>query len=741
MHPILIVGAALVGLPVVLHLLLKQEPKKLVFPALRFLRQKQKTSERKMRLRHLLLLLLRCLLIALFALALFQPTVRSTGTINLSGEQPVAAVLLIDTSPSMGYKAGTTTRLDEARRRALDFLDELPKGSRVAVLDPNDPLPTWEPTPLEARKRIEGLKEPAGSAPPVASALAAAYQLLKTVDADAGEEGDPLPRLIAVFSDRTSSCWDASRVEELKKLRDAVPAPAPVQVFFDVGADKPTNVAILSVEMKPQRLSGSAEAVVNVILKADGPDVPSCEVTAQLDADANVQRKEVAIPGGNTKTERFTFPAPPAGFHTVTVKIRDDNLAFDNTRTVTFEVAAKRKVLAVSDDPDTAFAWQAAINAKQEFDCTVKAADPVPDFAGHEAVTLLDVKAPSSDLVKKLLAYVEGGGKLMLIPEGPESNDARGETYNGLSDVLVPVRFGGLTTWEPKENDPKRRYGVPWKLDDDADLKHPLLAPLREFKRKGNVDVFDPNRRRVAAKWREVTKVPANAVVVAAFDNADDPADRAPALIEWRVEKGTVLLLTTRFDMTAGDERGFWNDYTRLDGHSWATLFPWLVMRHLCGSPDDVTYTFPTGRDVTVPAPLFLPGQSRKVIVEGPGIAPADATVELGEKQTELRLAPPKTLSAGVFVARAADEKNPWRYQFSLNTPAEESVLEKVPEAAITELFGPSAVVAVDRDVKFHELIEVKLDRPFELFPALMILVLVFFAFEGLVANRFYKLK
>ncbi|MEO2089546.1 MAG: hypothetical protein ABGY75_08635, partial [Gemmataceae bacterium] len=88
-----------------------------------------------------------------------------------------------------------------------------------------------------------------------------------------------------------------------------------------------------------------------------------------------------------------------------------------------------------------------------------------------------------------------------------------------------------------------------------------------------------------------------------------------------------------------------------------------------------------------------------------------------------------------------ADEKNPWQYRFSLNTPAEESSLDKVPEEAIAEVFGPNAIAHVDRDVKFRDLLETKFDRPVELFPMLMLLVLLFLALEGLVANRFYKLK
>src|SRR3954468_12410329 len=126
MHPILLVGAALVGLPIVLHLIMKQEPKRLPFPAFRFLKQRLKTNQRKLRLRHFILLALRMLLIALFCLTLYQPTLLSD-SLDISGQQPVAVVIVIDTSPSMGYTDNGKTRLEEAKRRALELLDELPE--------------------------------------------------------------------------------------------------------------------------------------------------------------------------------------------------------------------------------------------------------------------------------------------------------------------------------------------------------------------------------------------------------------------------------------------------------------------------------------------------------------------------------------------------------------------------------------------------------------------------------------
>jgi len=71
---LLLLGLLLATIPVVLHLLLRARPKKLIFPALRLLQQRRMQNQRRMRLRQVWLLLLRMLLIAGLVLALARPT-------------------------------------------------------------------------------------------------------------------------------------------------------------------------------------------------------------------------------------------------------------------------------------------------------------------------------------------------------------------------------------------------------------------------------------------------------------------------------------------------------------------------------------------------------------------------------------------------------------------------------------------------------------------------------------------
>src|SRR5437764_14326574 len=114
-------GAALAALPVILHLFMRQTPKHVVFPALRLIRERQKRSRKRLRVKNWLLLLARMALLALMALALARPRITSQASLG-DDDVPTAIGLVFDTSLSMEYKERDKTRLDEAKARAEEIL-------------------------------------------------------------------------------------------------------------------------------------------------------------------------------------------------------------------------------------------------------------------------------------------------------------------------------------------------------------------------------------------------------------------------------------------------------------------------------------------------------------------------------------------------------------------------------------------------------------------------------------------
>src|SRR4051812_310323 len=152
-HAYLLFGLLLAAAPVLIHLLMRQKPKRMPFPAFRFLKQRYRVNQRKLNLQNYLLLALRVLVIVALCLGLARPLLFAERG-GVATDRPVLAVLVFDTSPSMEYQVGGVSRLDDSKARAKELLDEMAAESRVAVVDAADPQPDALATKPDARTRI-----------------------------------------------------------------------------------------------------------------------------------------------------------------------------------------------------------------------------------------------------------------------------------------------------------------------------------------------------------------------------------------------------------------------------------------------------------------------------------------------------------------------------------------------------------------------------------------------------------
>src|SRR5262249_15004857 len=134
--------------------------------------------------------------------------------LNFSTDSPVAVVLLFDTSPSMEYGVNHKNRLDDARAKARELLADLPEGSKVAVFDSADLGGAWAKSVAEARAQVDRLQIRPGNAP-VTRQIQQAFRLLESATRDDSAGGEAPPRVLLVFSDRTSPSWDDNEAKNL----------------------------------------------------------------------------------------------------------------------------------------------------------------------------------------------------------------------------------------------------------------------------------------------------------------------------------------------------------------------------------------------------------------------------------------------------------------------------------------------------------------------------------------------
>src|SRR5205823_520958 len=102
--PYMLWGVLAAGIPVALHFFYRSRHRDVPWGAMKFLLAAIEQTSRRLRFQELLLLLLRVVILLLLALALARPTTSSAGR-GGRGEA-VDAVFILDTSMSMGARAG-----------------------------------------------------------------------------------------------------------------------------------------------------------------------------------------------------------------------------------------------------------------------------------------------------------------------------------------------------------------------------------------------------------------------------------------------------------------------------------------------------------------------------------------------------------------------------------------------------------------------------------------------------------
>jgi hypothetical protein len=753
-------GLALLGVPVVLHFWMRQKPRRLPFPAFRFLRQRSVVNRRRMRLQHLLLLALRMLVLAALCFAIAQPKLFLPRAVanwfGLNNPRPAAAVFVFDVSYRMEYRVAGVSRLDDARQRALDLLRDLPPESQVAVLDTgadgadDEADEDWIPSPAQVRSRINSLRLRPVRAPLVRQIEKAADLLAK-----AEQGGEPSARMLYVFSDRAAAGWDREEAKRIK-IPDGVQA-----AYIDLGVDKPRDLDVEKIEVSPLVVAPGGTVTVTADLRAVGADF-DVNLLCQIDNDANPASRRVKMMAGKD-TEVFVLKAPtpvrPAGAgdevvteaHQITVKFSTpgdrafrDDMASDNVRFATFQVRDDpkrqgRRVLTLADDPKAARIWKAALDAygttnpTNGFQCEVRPASEaaklgLKELRPYRVVCLFQTakRLPESFWLA-LAEYVRDGGGLVIVPPGEELKRDQIGDWNKDAEALklLPARLKERT-------DAPAERPVYWS---DFDANHPLTKPFHQWLRQG-VDFATEALRPYVNRYWQVEPID-NGRAVAAYDDAA----KSPALVERTLGEGRIVQFTTVLDAREIDGNRQWNNFWTLK--SFGLVLVNEVCKYTAGEAAAEQLNFRCGDPVTLALPATAPRGVYHIDAPDPDLTESERslTVAEGDKTVDVRAAS----SPGQYALFEPSRKR--IAAFSLNLSPEEARLDRLPPKDIEAALGAGSVLTPQSGASLNDALHehgkeasaTSSSSPVSLLPLLMMLTLLFLTFEGLLANRFYE--
>lgn len=281
----LMFGVAAIAVPIALHLLARREPRKVVFPSVRFLTKKFESNRNRLRVRKWWLLAMRIAALAALATALARPaihrslsltwltigllaavgigllvmatvavakssskttsyglggaallmllaaglwgayTTASGPAMSIDRAEPVAIAIVIDNSPTSAWNSSGDNRMVRMQDLATWMVTRLPRTSRIAIIDRSAQVASFSLDVGSAVSRIEAIR-PLEVVQPLASRLEIAARLVRTSDLE--------QRRVLLLTDLAKSTWqDAMESTNLTTTFQRDPAVA--LTLFDLG--------------------------------------------------------------------------------------------------------------------------------------------------------------------------------------------------------------------------------------------------------------------------------------------------------------------------------------------------------------------------------------------------------------------------------------------------------------------------------------------------------------------------
>ncbi|HWB08991.1 MAG TPA: BatA domain-containing protein [Pirellulales bacterium] len=699
-NPSLLWALALVGVPVLIHLINLLRHRRVPWAAMEFLLESQRRNSTWIKLKQLLLLLLRMAAVAGVVLLVAQP-IGCNQLGRFLGGRKTQHIVLLDDSFSMADRWANTSAFDEAKKvveRIGDEVSRQPMSQSFTLLRFSRAGRAADGTPADFYEervgsdfgrrlsdRLRSLRPSQRSVGPDAALRAADGWIDKEKDED---------RVLYLVSDFRANDWQES--DQLAKTLARLDSTGVQLKLINCVDAAHANLAITSLEpVRGTRAAGTPFYMAVTVTNFGSDPMESVPVILQEDAQPRPALTIDRIGAGESETRRFSVYFKTAGEHTIAASIASDPLAIDNLRFAVVDLPPSVPVLLLDGDRDFVNArYLAAALApggavKTGIDPQIESPaylnnKPLDKF---QAVYLLDVGRLDQPAIDALEKYVQAGGGLGVFL----GDNCRPAFYN---EKLYREGQGFF----PLPLLAKTQLLVD-RLEKGADLEITDHAIFRVFSGERNsylsavgIDWYMSAPRRWSPDPKSTTRV------LASLRN------RAPLCVEKKFGEGRVVAFMT----TAAP---LWNNWSRnpsfvvamLEMQSYLAVPPTLDAGRVVGAPieldfdpgryqPEVRMLAPTdgvaGGDADAPAALpagGISGDDATTLV-------TSAAAQNGSKQ--MRAAFPEAATSGIYELqlKTVDNKVEVR-RLAFNVEADEGNLTTL---GAEELRGKLQGVAYD---------------------------------------------
>ena len=510
-HPAMAaLGAGLIAVPIIIHLINRLQYRKVRFAAMEFLLQSQQRNRKRILMEQLLLLLLRILMVLLL-MAIFARLILDPSQLSLLERPEIHHLVVIDDSGSMRDRWGETSAYQEALGVVKRLASELAgqEGLQTITL-----MTTSQPDRIsssfshrqvdvsmvsELEDKLEAMQKECGYGSANWSEVFGAIR--RTLAADQVQQ-----QVVHIVSDYRVQEWKQSptlrddlsalAVENtIVNLVPAVPAPHENLAVTGLTGDLQTAAVRVPLQLTTQITNFGQQLAENVAVRVfvDGQPIPQAITIPQIEP-------------GDTVQEAFEVVLNTPGEHVISTQIPADSLEADNTYYLTLNVPDKQRVLIADGSPE--FTEGQYVADALSADASITGIDVLllrpdglrdQDLSQFTAVYLVNVPNLPPDAVALLENYVAQGGGIAwflgnridagfyrrlaeqthtriegmrLVPGSDEAEQAtRTEPASGRQESIFPLPLAGSPLVLPRADE--TNPGSDMQLTD-----HPLFAIL-----------------------------------------------------------------------------------------------------------------------------------------------------------------------------------------------------------------------------------------------------------------------
>ncbi|MFZ4568166.1 MAG: BatA domain-containing protein [Bacteroidota bacterium] len=450
LNPFILFGLAAAAIPILLHLLNLRKLKTIDFSTLRFLKELQKTSIRKLKAQQIILLILRTLIVIFSVLAFSRPTIKSTLP-SIGTHAKSSIIVVLDNSLSMDITDEDGNRFSKAKKLTSEILGALEEGDEMAFI----PLSSL----IKNRKRsfsrnFAWLKEEIDHCsvnPATASlndGLRAAQGLLDAslhvnkeiyilTDLQQQEIHSLELDSIKLFDDKTSVFLLPS-LESKNSIDQNISIDTAIFISRVYAKDKPVE---LQTKLYNSSVSDAKGIIVSVLF--NGERVAQRTVDIGAGSYVNVSLQGIPHTTGLIKGE---------------IQIENDVLESDNHRYFSFIISSAPKVALIGNQLETDFiSLSIAPHASllKSYSANQSASVHFEDFDILILATTL-----SQTEMQRIDAYIQNGGSVLFFPSSTESIAVQQQFFSGMG--LGPIIFQEFSESNPG-------------ICISADRQHPIL--------------------------------------------------------------------------------------------------------------------------------------------------------------------------------------------------------------------------------------------------------------------------